>query len=94
MSEELQVSTATSTSETKPSRSSAFSTKKALIRSDHKTESSRPSCPQKKAELIETLANKFNLRIAVDNKSGRKNSKLSEEAEEWIENFLERSDIM
>ena len=65
-----------------------------LQRSDHKTESSRPSSPQKKAEVIETLANKFNLRIAVHNKSGRKNNKLSEEAEEWIENFLERSDIM
>ena len=43
--------------------------------------------------MIETLANKFNLRIAVHNKSGRKNNKLSEEVEEWIENFLERSDI-
>ena len=87
MSEELQVSTATSTSETTPSTSSPFSTKKALIRSDHNTESSRPSSPQKKAKVIETLANKFNLHIAVHNKSGRKNNELSEEEEEWIENF-------
>ena len=36
---------------------------------------------------------KFNLCIAVHNKSGRKKNELSEEEEELIENFLERSDI-
>ena len=41
-----------------------------------------------------TLAKKFNLSIAVHNKAGRKENKLSEDEEEWIDNFLERSDIM
>ena len=43
--------------------------------------------------MIRTLAKKFNLRIAVHNKSRRKKNKLREEEQEWIENFLERSDI-
>ena len=59
----------------------------------HKTERSLPSSPLKRVEVIGTLAKKFNPRIAVPNKSGRKKNKLSEEEEEWIENLLERSDI-
>ena len=93
MSEQLQVSTATSISETTPTTSSAFSTKQISSRSVHKTERSLQSSLRKKAEVIGTLAKKPNLRIAVHNNSGRKKNKLSEEEEEWIENFLERSDI-
>ena len=37
--------------------------------------------------MIGTLAKKFNLRIAVHNKLGRKNKELSEEKEDWIENI-------
>ena len=59
----------------------------------HKTERSLPSSPLKRVEVIGTLAKKFNPRVAVPNKSGRKKNKLSEEEEEWIENLLERSDI-
>ena len=76
-----------------PTTSSVFSTKQILSRSVHKTERSLLSSPRKKAEVIGTLAKKFNLRVAVHNKSGRKKNELSEEKEEWIENFLERSDI-
>ena len=36
---------------------------------------------------------KFNLRIAVHNKPRRKKKELSEEEKEWIENFLETTDI-
>ena len=72
MSQELQVSTATSTSETTPTMSSAFSTKQILSRSVRKTVISLPSSPGKKAEVIGTLAKKFNLRIAVHIKSGKK----------------------
>ena len=39
--------------------------------------------------VFETLSKTFILRIAVHNKSGRKKNKLSEEVEEWIENFLD-----
>ena len=63
-----------------------------MSRSFHKTERSLPSSPQKKVEGIGTLSKKFNLRITVHNKSGKKQNKLSEEEEEWIQNFLERSD--
>ena len=45
------------------------------------------------AEVIGTLTKTFNLRIAIHNKSGRKNNELSKEEEVWIDNFLERSDI-
>ena len=58
------------------------------------TERSLPSSLRKKAEVIGTLAKKISLHKAVHNKSGRKKSELSEIEEEWIENFLERSDIM
>ena len=84
---------ATSTSETTPT-SSAFSTKYFLSQSVHKTKGLLPSSPQKKAVVTGTLAKKFNLSIAVHNKAGRKKNKLSEDEEEWIDNFLERSDIM
>ena len=93
MSEQLQVSTAMSTLETTPSISSAFSTKQILSRSVRKTERLFPSSPRKSAEVIGTFAKIFNLRIAVHNKSERKNNELSEEEEEWVENFLERSGI-
>ena len=76
MSQELQVSTATSTSETTPTMSSAFSTKQILSRSVRKTVISLPSSPGKKAEVIGTLSKKFNQRIAVHIKSGKK--------KEWI----------
>ena len=72
MSEQLQVSTATSTSEITLTTSFVFSTKQILSRSVHKTERSFPSSPRKKVKVIGTPAKKFNLRIAVHNKSGRK----------------------
>ena len=94
MSEQLQASTATSSSETKPTTSSAFSTNEILSRSVRKTKRSLPFSPQKKAKIIGALAKKFNLCIAVlHNKSGRKKNKLSKQEEEWIEIFLEISDI-
>ena len=44
--------------------------------------------------MIGTVSNKFNLPIAVQIKSVRKKNELSEEKEEWIENFLERSNLL
>ena len=44
--------------------------------------------------MIGTVSNKFNLPIAVQIKSARKKNELSEEKEEWIENFLERSNLL
>ena len=43
--------------------------------------------------MVGTLAKKVNLRIAVDNNSGRKKDEFSEEVEKLMENFLERSEI-
>ena len=48
---------------------------------------------EKTAEVIGTFPKKFNLHIAVHNKSGRKKNELSKKEKGWIENFLERSDI-
>ena len=60
MSEQLQVSTATSTLETTSAKSSAFSAKQILSQSVHKTERSLPFSLRKKAEVIRTLAKRFN----------------------------------
>ena len=65
----------------KTNQSSLFSAKQILSRNVQKTEGSLPSSPRKKAEVTETLAKKFNLRIAVHNKSGRKKNKVSEKEE-------------
>ena len=94
MSQQLQVSTAASPSETASTTSSAFSTKRNLSRSVHKTERSLPSSPQTKTDVIWTLAKKFIISIAVRNKPGSKKNESSEGEEEWIENILERPDIM
>ena len=43
--------------------------------------------------MIGNLSSKFSLPIAVHIESGRKKNELSEEEEEWMYNFLEKSDI-
>ena len=48
---------------------------------------------EKTAEVIGTLPKKFNLHIAVHDKSERKKNELSKKEKGWINNFLERSDI-
>ena len=92
MSELLQVSNAASTSSS-PTTYSAFKTKQTLSWSVHKTGRSLFCSPCKKTEVIRTLSQKFNLRIALHNKSERKKNELNEEEEEWIENSLEGSGI-
>ena len=94
MSEQLQVSTAASPSGTTSTTSSAFSTKRNLSRSIHKTERSLPSSPRTKADVIRTLAKKFIISIAVRNKPGRKKNESSQGEEEQIENIFERPVIM
>ena len=89
---QLLVGTATSTSGPISSAFSAFSAKQFLSQYVHKTERSLPSSPQKKAQVIGNLSSKFSLPIAVHIESGRKKNELSEEEEEWMYNFLEKSD--
>ena len=79
MSKQLWVSTAMSTSKTIPITSSVFSTKQKLNRSINKTEKSLPSSTQRKAEVIGNFARKFNLRVAVQNKQGKRNNESSQE---------------
>ena len=92
MSELLQVSNATSTSSS-PTTSSAFKVKQTLSWSVHKTGRSLYCSPCKETEVIGTLAKKFNLRIALHNKSEGKKNELNGVEEEWSENSLEGSDI-
>ena len=82
MSEKLQVSFATSASETTPTTSSAFSAKRILSRSVDKIEISLSFSPRKKPKVIGTLAKKLDLCRAVHNKLGRKKNELSEVGEE------------
>ena len=76
MSEQLQISNATSISETIATFSNVLSIfnsiKQTFSQSVNKTKRSLPSFPWKKVEVVGTLAKKFNLRIAVHNKWGIK----------------------
>ena len=74
--------------------SAEFLTKPIMSQIFSRLKRSLPSSSRKKNFVIRTLAKKFNLRIAVHNKSGRKKNELSEEEEEWIDDFVERSDII
>ena len=90
MSEQLQLSTETSTAQTTLTTSSAFSTKQILSQIIRMTKNSLPSSPPKKVEVIGTLAKSIQVQLYI---TRRKKNKLCEKEEEWIQNFLERSDI-
>ena len=59
--------------------SSSFKHYATKVRSLKKVENALPSSPRKKAEIVKSLASKFNLRIATTrNKSGRPKETLTE----------------
>ena len=65
--------------------SSSFKHYATKARSLKKVENALPNSPRKKAEIVTTLANKFNLRIAAPrHKSGRPKQTLTEEQVEWL----------
>ena len=72
---------------------SAFSTKQSRARSLKRAEDGLPSSPNKKMEVIGSLAKKYKVRIALCKKRGRKYEDLSEEKVNWLKNYLERPEM-
>ena len=65
--------------------SSSFKHYAIKARSLKNLENALPNSPRKKAEIVTSLASKFNLRIAAPrNKSGRPKQTLTEEQVEWL----------
>ena len=58
-----------------------------------RAEKGLPTSPNKRKEIIGTLAKKYQMRIVLKEKRGRKHRDLNEDQEHWLVEFLERSDI-
>ena len=53
-----------------------------------------PKSPNKRIEIVKSLASKFDLRIKLDHKKlGRPENASSDEKQTWLSKFLDRSDI-
>ena len=72
---------------------SAFSCKQSLHRSLSRADLHLPKSPNKKAEIIQRLATKYNLRVDLKENRGRRRKELSDEEKMWLIEFLNRSDI-
>ena len=72
---------------------SAFSTKQSRCRSLKRAEEGLPKSPNKKMEVIGSLAKKYKMRIALAKKRGRKYEDLSEGEVQWLKNYLERPEM-
>ena len=76
-----------------PQIPSAFSTKQSKSRSLKKADDHLPQSPRKKAEIIQILASKYQIRIKLHENRGRPRKQLSQEKKDWLINFLGRSDM-
>ena len=76
-------------------QSSSFQHKCTKIRSLKKAENALPQSPNKKKEIIASLASKYQLRIALIQKKrpGPKQKALTEEQIQWLVAALDRPDI-
>ena len=72
---------------------STFSCRQTLHRSLSRANCHLPKSPHKKAEIIQTLATKYKLRINLQQNCGRPRKELNEEEKIWLIEFLNRSDI-
>ena len=72
---------------------SAFSCKQSLHRSLSRANQHLPKRPNKKAEVIQRLATKYQLRVNFKETRGRTCKELVEEEMIWLIEFLNRSDI-
>ena len=73
--------------------STSFTNTAIKSRSIKKAERSLPQSPRRKKEVIKSLASKFNVRVQLAQKAGRKKNSLSEEEIQWVIDFLNRADI-
>ena len=73
---------------------SSFTNKQTLHHSLSRTDNHLPKSPLKKAEVIEKLVEKYQVKIPFKNtKRGRPRKDLNEEEKDWLENFLSRIDV-
>ena len=84
--------TLTTTTKSKKPEQNAFSTRQAYQRSIKKAEKHLPFSPRKRLDVVGGLAQKFELRIKLTGKRGRKNRTLTEDQENFLLDVFERSD--
>ena len=72
---------------------SAFSSKQIKSRSLIKAARNLPQSPRQKAEVLQGLVKKYETRIQFKENRGRPRKDLSDEQQQWLTTFLERSDI-
>ena len=72
---------------------SAFSSKQIKRRSLIKAARNLPQSPRRKAEVLQGLVKKYEIRIQFKENRGRPRKDLSDEQQQWLTTFLERSDI-
>ena len=73
--------------------STSFSNSVIKSRSVKKAEKSLPQSTRRKKEVIKSLASKFNAKIQLEQKAGRKKNRLSEKENQWVINFLNWANI-
>ena len=77
------------------SQDSSFTNKQTLHRSLSRADNHLPKSPHKKAEIIEKLVEKYQVKMPFKNfKRGRPRKDLNEEEKQWLETFLSRSDVI
>ena len=73
---------------------SSFSTKQSLHRSVSRLNNLLPKSPHKKVEVIEKLAEKYQVKFQFKKgSSGRPRKDLNKEGKDWLIEFLSRADL-
>ena len=73
--------------------STSFSNSAVKSRTIKEVEKSLPKSPRRKKEVIKSLASKFNVKVKLAQKVGRKKNELPEQENQWLVEFLNRPDI-
>ena len=68
-------------------------TKPARARSNTRKEKALPKSPRKKTKICDSLAKKYQLRIVMNKKKGRKAKQLTDKEKQWIRYSLDRVDL-
>lgn len=71
----------------------SFSNSAIKSRTIKRVEKVLPRSPRRKSEVIKTFASKFNVKVKLGEKVGRKKNNLSDQEQQWVKEFLNRADI-
>ena len=83
----------TASQKTSAESESAFPTKQSRCRSLKKADEHLPQSSRKKAEIIQNLASKYQIRVKLHENRGRKRKELSGEKKNWMLDFLSRRNM-